>query len=58
MKFRIFPEKIEFSKLDLKIEFHKPLNGLWKVLGCNAAMKYPYALYIAENCSAASSVKK
>ena len=31
----IFSEKIEFSKLNLKIEFHNPLNRSWKVLGCN-----------------------
>ena len=35
MKFQIFSEKIEFSKLNLKIEFNEPLNGSWKVLGCN-----------------------
>ena len=35
MQFQIFSEKIEFSKLNLKIEFHEPLNGSWKVLGCN-----------------------
>ena len=39
MRFQFFPEKIEFSKLNLKIEFHEPLNGLWKVLGCNT--EYP-----------------
>ena len=37
MKFQFFSEKIEFSKLNLKIEFHEPLNGSWKVLGCNTA---------------------
>ena len=35
MKFQFFSEKIEFSKLNLKIEFHEPPNGSWKVLGCN-----------------------
>ena len=35
MHFQIFSEKIEFTKLNLKIEFHEPLNGSWKVLGCN-----------------------
>ena len=33
--FKKFSEKIEFTKLNLKIEFHEPLNGSWKVLGCN-----------------------
>ena len=33
--FYFFVKKIEFSKLNLKIEFPEPLNGSWKVLGCN-----------------------
>ena len=33
--FSIFIEKIEFTKLNLKIEDHEPLNGSWKVLGCS-----------------------
>ena len=37
MKFQIFSEKIEFSKLNLKIKFHEPLKGSWKVIGCNTA---------------------
>ena len=30
--------KIEFPKLNLKIEFHDPPNGSWKVLGCNTGI--------------------
>ena len=40
MKFQFFSEKIEFSKLNLKIEFHEPPNGSWKVLGCNTGVEY------------------
>ena len=41
MKFLIFSEKIDFSKLNLKIELHESLNGSCKVLGCNAGPSVP-----------------
>ena len=35
MHFQFFSEKIEFTKLNVKIQFHEHLNSSWKVLDCN-----------------------
>ena len=45
MQFQIFSEKIEFSKLNLKIEFHEQLNGSWKVLGCNTGHGHTFCSF-------------